>query len=147
MSMKKRFISILAVVTILATSSRLALAQTTDPVAVVQASIDALNRGDVEAGMVVFADDATLNTATGSSTGKEQIRRKVEADIAARVQVNASNFQVAGDQVTYTLVTTSDQFRSMGIDAIDGTATVTVQGGKIKMFTATPSPESRARIQ
>lgn len=146
MSMKK-LISLLAVVAMLALSPRLGLAQTTDPVALVQANFAALNRGDVEAALAMFADDATLSSATGSATGKEQIRRKLQADVAIHVQLTASNVRATGDQVTYTFSVSNDQFRNLGIDAVEGEGTVTIRGGKITQLSSTPSAASRARIQ
>ncbi len=143
----KKLIWLVAVMATLALPSRIVLAQTTDPLAIVQANFAALNRGDVEAALAMFADDATLSSATGSATGKEQIRRKVQADVAIHVQLNASNLRVTGDQVTYTFSVSNDQFRSLGIDAVEGEGTVTIRGGKITQLSSTPSAASRARIQ
>ncbi len=147
MSTTKLLLSILLAMAIVGMLPRPATAQTPDPVAVVKASLDAVNRGDVEAALALFADDATFRRPPDSWTGTEQLRAMLQADVAIHSHIEASNFQLAGDQVTYTFKGSNDRFRSLGIDSIEGTTTVTVQGGKVTLVTTLPSPESRARIQ
>src|SRR5688572_21107928 len=98
---KKLITSILAAVAMLVTASQSALAQETDPLSVMKASLDAINAGNVDVAVATLADDAVFTTPTGSFKGKDQIRSAIMADVANHVQIEATNFQVAGDKVTY----------------------------------------------
>jgi hypothetical protein len=126
-------------------ASQSALAQATDPLSVMQASLDAINAGIVD--VAAFADDAVFTTPTGSFKGKDQIRSAIMADVANHVQIEATNFQVAGDKVTYSFKQSNDRLRGLGIDFINGTTEAIIQNGKIMSLTGTLTPESRATIQ
>jgi hypothetical protein len=120
-------------------------AQATDPLAVMQASLAALNAGKVDAATV--ADDAVFTIAGRSARGKEEVLRMIADDVANHTQVEATNFQVAGTKVTYSFKLSSDLFRGLGIEVINGTTEAVIEDGKIKSLTATPTPESAARLQ
>jgi ketosteroid isomerase-like protein len=116
---KKLITSILAVVMMLVLASQSALAQATDPLSVMKASLDAINAGNVDVAVATFADDAVFTTPTGSFKGKDQIRSAIMADVANHVQIEATNFQVAGDKVTYSFKQSNDRLRGLGIDFIN----------------------------
>ena len=145
----KKFIIFIAVVVwlVLATASRSAIAQGTDPISVVKASQDAATAGNVEAAVATFADDAVFTTSAGSFTGKEQIRRAISNDVANHLRIEGSNYLVSGDKVTYDVKQSNDLLRKLGIDFITASGVAIVQDGKIKSLTSTPSAESKARIQ
>src|SRR5262245_22383521 len=127
MVMKQRIISIVVVVVMLIMASQSALAQATDPLSVMKASLEALNARNVEVAVATFADDAVFTTATGSFTGKDQIRRAIMADVANHVQIEATDFQVAGDNVTYSFKQSNDRLRSLGVDFITGMTEAIIQ--------------------
>jgi hypothetical protein len=134
---QKLITSILAVVVVmLVMASQSALAQATDPLSVMKASLDAVNAGNVDAAVATFADDAVFTTPTGSFKGKDQIRRAIMADVANHVQIEAANFQVAGDKVTYSFKQSNDRLRGLGIDFITGSTEAIIQNGKIMSLTA-----------
>jgi len=147
MFMKKLITSILAVVVMLVMASQSAMAQATDPLSVMKASLDAINAGDVDVAVATFADDAVFTTPTGSFKGKDQIRSAIMADVANHVQIEATNFQVAGDKVTYSFKQSNDRLRGLGIDFINGNSEAIIQNGKIMSLAGTLTPESRAAIQ
>jgi hypothetical protein len=144
---KKLITSILAVVVMLVMASQSALAQAADPLSVMKASLDAINAGNVDVAVATFADDAVFTTPTGSFKGKDQIRRAIMADVANHVQIEATNFQVAGDKVTYSFKQSNDRLRGLGIDFINGNTEAIIQNGKIMSLAGTLTPESRATIQ
>jgi hypothetical protein len=144
---KKLITSILAVVVMLVMASHSALAQATDPLSVMKASLDTINAGNVDAAVATLADDAVFTTPAGSFRGKDQIRRAILADVANHVQIEATNFQVAGDKVTYSFKQSNDRLRGLGIDFINGTTEAIIQNGKIISLAGTLTPESRAAIQ
>jgi hypothetical protein len=144
---KKLITSILAVVVMLVMESQSALALATDPLSVTKASLDAVNAGNVDVAAATFADDADFTTPTGSFKGTDQIRRAIMADVANHVRIEATNFQVAGDKVTYSFKQSNDRLRGLGIDFINGNTEATIQNGKIMSLAGTLTPESRAAIQ
>jgi hypothetical protein len=120
-------------------------AQATDPLSVMKASLDVLNAGNVDT--AALADDVVFTIAGRSFRGKEEVSRMIADDVANHVQVEATNFQVAGNKVTYSFKQSSDLFRGLGIEFINGSTEAVIEGGKIKSLTATPTPESAARLQ
>src|SRR5688572_22949745 len=141
---KKLITSILAAVVLLVMASQSALAQATDPLSVMKASLDAVNASNVDAAVATFADDAVFTTPTGSFKGKDDIRRAIMADVANHVQIEATNFQVAADKVTYSFKQSNDRLRGLGINFITGNSEAVIQNGKIMSLTGTLTPESQA---
>src|SRR5438045_3213382 len=93
-------------------------AQTTDPVAVVDAFRAAIGH-DVEAGLALVADDAVIsivppppNTPGGVWRGKEQIRQYLEFGIMQDTKVErVGSPTVVGDTVTMTVMVLVNDFR------------------------------------
>src|SRR3954447_24258916 len=101
---------VLGALCMLALSPVGASAQTTDPVAVVDAYRVAIGH-DVEAALALVADDATFTTVPpppgtpGRWTGKEQIRQLLEFTITQNaVHERVASAQVDGDKVTMTVM-------------------------------------------
>src|SRR5258708_29994514 len=91
----------IALLVLLASSGRVA-AQGSDPGSIVTAVDTALNAGNVEATLALFADNAVIKTQTGTFTGTERIRGLLGQLVAQHFQFVSSNRQVNGNTETHT---------------------------------------------
>lgn len=151
--MKTRLITITTLVLVLALPVAL-YAQETDPAAVVTADAEALNAGDVDAAMALWADDAVVKLVPAlppgspdTYTGAEQIRAWLESLVAMNFEIEVEILQVEGNTVTTLTKTWVDPTREMGVAPLVATEVYTVQDGKIKGLTWTISDESLAALQ
>jgi ketosteroid isomerase-like protein len=128
-------------------------AQTTDPVAVVDAFRAALGN-DVEAALALVADDAVVSivppppNTSGMWAGKEQIRQYLDRSVTFNaVHERKGDARVEGDKVTMTVMVLNNDFRQWGIGAVEHTYDAVVQGGKIKSITITMAEAERDRVR
>jgi len=133
-------------------SQRGVSAQTTDPVAVVDAYRIAWGN-NIEAALAVLADDAVLNVVPpppgtpGLWTGKEEIRQFMESALKQNpVHERVGSATVDGDKVTMTVMILNNNFRKWGIGPVEHTYEAVVQGGKIKSLIVTMAPSERPRV-
>jgi len=101
--------------------------QGADPASVVKAFHEAANAKNVDAAIALLADDAVIIREENVITGKEQIRAWLQSEVDHNITYAASNFQVAGDKVTYTCKA-FENGRQIG----EGIGEAIVQAGKIK---------------
>ncbi|HAV77687.1 MAG TPA: hypothetical protein DCX53_10080, partial [Anaerolineae bacterium] len=74
----------------------------TDPAAVMDAYTAAINAHDVEAALLLVADDAVYDRPSGQFTGKEEVRTFIEGLIAQDVHVELIGERtVNGEKVTW----------------------------------------------
>ncbi|MFQ5594963.1 MAG: nuclear transport factor 2 family protein [Anaerolineae bacterium] len=146
--MKTRLITMLVLVVLLAIPVAL-YAQDTDPAAVAKALANALNAGDVEAALALFADDAVVDTGSPASpyTGKEAIRAWLEGMVATNFQIEIEILQVEGDIVTERDRFSDDDLRNLGIAPLEGISKITVQDGKVTSLIFAFTDESLAKLQ
>jgi ketosteroid isomerase-like protein len=142
--MKKSVIAVSVVVVMLALPVVL-YAQETDPLAIVNSWLEALNAGDVDAALSYLADDAQI-TSDQVYTGKEEIRGWYEAQVEANGASTLSDCQVDGETVTCISSYTDDGLQAMGVDFLEGELVLVVRDGKIQSYTFTMSPESLAKL-
>lgn len=150
---KKMFIVLMAMVIIFALTSSL-YAQETDPAKVFNALADALNAGDVDAAMTLYAPDAVLNIvppppgSTGTFTGLEEIRGWFEILVGMNFKCEGVEIlQVEGDKVKLILKTSSDFARGLNIAFLEYMEENIIQEGKIKSQTSTITEESAGKMQ
>ncbi len=144
--MRARLMVIMVLALMLALPGTL-LAQESDPAAVARSAYEALNAGDVEAALALYADDAVLSLgAFGSFSGKEELRGSFENEVAKHATWEFSDFQVEGDTVTFTNRYTNDDLQAIGI-TLEGTEVITIQDGKITTDTWAVTDESMAELQ
>jgi ketosteroid isomerase-like protein len=123
------------------------LAQESDPEALARAVFEALNAGDVETALALYADDAVLDLGTfGKFTGKEELRGAFEHEVSLNASWEVSDFQVEGNTVTFKSRYTSDTMNALGV-TLEATEVITIQDGKIKTDTWTATEESVAALQ
>ena len=140
-------LAIFVLLTLVSMSPPAALAQGTDPGAVVTAFDTALNAGNVEAALGLFAPDGVVTTQTATYRGTQQLRTLLQELVDEHFQFQSSNRQVTGDTETHTAQVSTDDWRGLGVAPLEARAEVVVRSGKIVAFTVTYTPASLARLQ
>jgi SnoaL-like domain len=125
-----------------------------DPAAAARAYIAALNAGNVEAALGLFADDATYtisppSVVTGQAVivGRDGLRPFLTTLVAEHVSIReGGTARVAGERATGVLTVSNDAQRRLGLAALEAEYELVLQGDKIKAFTFTYTPDSVARV-
>jgi limonene-1,2-epoxide hydrolase len=107
-----------------------------DPLAVVQAFLDARNRGDFDGAAALMADETPFVGGPGCPpnnpcVGAVAHRREVEGFAALHAQVQLIAPQVSGTTVRARVEARNDLTRAAGVDRSLNDLTADVQGGKI----------------
>jgi hypothetical protein len=149
--MKARMIAVVMSVALLALPVAL-YAQEPDPMSIINAWVEALNAGEIDAALSYLADDAVVQIvppAPGTSgifTGKGEIRGWYETVVGQHGVTTLSDCQVDGETVTCVNTYAEDSFRSLGIDSVVGEWVAVVRDGKLQSYTFTMSDESLAML-
>ena len=126
-----------------------------DPVAVIAAYVTAVNAGDLEAILALYADKAVhifLPTPDGSAgvcLGKAQFTMWYEQSLANRdrVEVEDGTLAVDGNQATFLTSISSEPWRKLGLEALQAKADLVVIDGRIMTHLVTLTPESVRKLQ
>jgi ketosteroid isomerase-like protein len=129
------------------------MARTNSSLLVVAKSFEAeLNGHDLDRVVEQFTDDAVLTfiptpppTLPRQAHGKEEIRQIADRLIPG-FQIDSRDYALGDRAVTLDARVSTDTLRSIGIDAVDVTAEVAVDGGKISAFTVIFSNDAMERI-
>ena len=121
-----------------------------DPAAVIEAYVAAVNAGDLEGILALYADDAVhiaLPTPDGSAgvcLGKEQFRMWYEQSVADgdRVEVEDGTLAFDGNRVTFVARLTSDPLRELGIETLEANTEAVVVDGRITSHVVMLTPAS-----
>jgi ketosteroid isomerase-like protein len=110
---------------------------------IVAARDDAMNAGDVDAAVALYADDATYTVIFGPEdeplvlTGIEAVRERLTGFVEDDVHYGATVMGVVGDTVRTFGTWTSGGLRSDGVDHIEQFEEFVVRDGKIVEHTMT----------
>lgn len=106
----------------------------TDPAAVVQRYIDALNRGDATAAAAVYADNAVNVSSSCASKAPcatpADIAKQIQTSIAGHMKVTLGDPLVAGNVVQFHPEVRNDAVTAAGVGAIRAFDTWTIAGDK-----------------
>ena len=105
----------------------------------------ALNRGDVDAAMAMFEDQAEVKIPPDVYVGEAQIRGWLDYLAANHFAAEPGFRRTDGDRVMWSLAVRSDYLMRLGLPALDGTATLVTHDGKIANYTFVLSRDSAAR--
>jgi hypothetical protein len=105
----------------------------------------ALNRGDVEAAMAMFEDQAEVKIPPDVFVGQAQIRGWLDYLIANQFSAEPGFRRASGDRVTWSVAVRSDYLSRLGLASLDGMATLVAHNGKIANYTFVLSRDSAAR--
>lgn len=145
--MKRRLYGISVLVLAIALAPRL-WAQGTDAESVLRARETGLATRDFDAILSLFADDAVVVTSSGRLLiGKEQVRVWVQDQVDRRQREEVGPRQVQGNKLSWAGKVYRDDWQKLGISPLDVTQDAIVQGGKIKFFNTTFTPDSGAKLQ
>ena len=126
-----------------------------DPSAVIDSYIAAVNTGDLEAILELYADDAVhifLPTPDGSAgvcLGKEMFTKWYAQSLANgdRVELEDSTLAVDGNQATFLTRISSAPWRTVGLEALEAKADLVVIDGRIMTHVVSLTPESVRALQ
>jgi hypothetical protein len=105
----------------------------------------ALNRGDVDAALGMFVDQAEVKIPPDVYVGEQQIRGWLEYLAANKFAAEPGFRRTTGDRVTWPLAVRSDYLTKLGLPSLDGAATLVARDGKIASYTFVLSRDSAAR--
>jgi ketosteroid isomerase-like protein len=126
-----------------------------DPAAVIDAYLAAVNAGDLEAILALYADDAVhifLPTPDGSAgvcLGKANFRMWYEQSLANhdRVALEDGSLAVDGNQATFLTQISSEPWSKLGLEALEAKADLVVIDGRIMTHVVSLTPESVRQLQ
>lgn len=125
------------------------------PGTVIEAYLAAVNAGDLEAILALYADDAVhvfLPTPDGSAgvcLGKEQFRMWYEQSLANgdRVELQDGTLAVDGNQATFLVQISSEPWRKLGVESLAAKTDLVVIDGRIATHLVTLTPDSVRTLQ
>jgi ketosteroid isomerase-like protein len=125
-----------------------------DPAAVVDAYAAAVNAGDLDAILALYADDAihmrlpTPDGTAGICRGTEQFGMMYEQDLANgyRIEVEEGTIAVAGDRVTFSARLSSEPWREQGLETLAVDSEIVLVDGKIASHVEMLSPEAAREL-
>jgi limonene-1,2-epoxide hydrolase len=124
------------------------LAQGADPASTIRAFQDAVNAEHVDAALALFADDAVVSNTLGRRfIGKHRIRRLIQANVDAGIQLVPENLQTLSDRVTWNVSESNSIYKKLGLSLVEMTTVVVVQEGRIKSWTTYFPLDVLARIE
>ncbi len=126
-----------------------------DPGAVIDSYIAAVNAGDLEAILDLYADEAVhifLPTADGSAgvcLGKDQFRMWYEQSLANgdRLELEDGTVAVDGNQAAFVTRITSEPWTKLGLDALEAYTEMVLIDGRIMTHVVVLTPESVRQLQ
>ncbi len=125
-----------------------------DPVAVIQSFDAAWNAHDAERVLKFFTDDAVVRfmypppfQEPDTYTGKDEIRQLLAGLLSSDFRMQSYDHRISLNQMTWQYQARSARFRRLGAEVAEGSAGAAFEGGKIKNFTLSFSPETTAILE
>lgn len=139
-------VSTIALATVLAVIAALlapaANAQETDPAAIFDEFVDAINGGDVDAALALFTEDATWTRGgrcpPGTCAGTDAIRGELEKDVDDHHRIDVVDVEVSGSTLTARTELRTDGTREEGIERVIQTVTLEFDEDKISSLLIVP---------
>jgi hypothetical protein len=130
------------------TVSQTAKGQTTDTQLTFQRYVNAQNAGDLEVALELWADDGMIiNTRGRSVTGKENLKRFIEANIQRKIHQKPESVQVVRSKVMWINRESNDSYRRLGVAPVQQNSEMVVEGGKIRSLINYFPADEIARIE
>jgi hypothetical protein len=125
-----------------------AWAQGSDAESVLKAREAALVAHELDSVLGLFADDAVVVTSSGRLLiGKVQVRVWVQDQIERQQREEAGPRQTQGNKLSWAGKVYRDDWQKLGVSPLEVTQDAIVDGGKIKFFNTTFTPESGAKLE
>jgi hypothetical protein len=108
-----------------------------DPLAVVQALMDAEHIANLDAAMALFAADAFILNVTGWKTAnREELTWFINTETWMREDYALNHHRVSGDRVTWDEAAAESFYQDIGVAPVQFVFEATIRGGKIKSIIA-----------
>jgi len=115
---------------------------------VVATLIDAENAHDVEKAVATFAADAIVRHEGGAAFETTDAIRKWQQGLAdGNFHLEPVGLVVEGNVVRWVGAVSLDNFRKLGIATLDGVWKLVIEGGKIKTFDYSWTPEAAQKLK
>ena len=124
-------------------------AASSTPAALLQRYFAAMNAGDADTALALFADNAVRfdSAAPGpAKIGRAAIEPGLRARVADQIQIETSDYQTLGNSARCIALVSTNYGRRLGFAPVVESAEIVVEGEKIKRFTVTVTADSLARI-
>ena len=129
-------------------------AEGTDPAAVIEAYVAAVNAHDLAGILALYADDAVhiaLPTPDGSAgvcLGKENFTMWYEQSIkdGDQIEVVDGTLKVDGDKATFAVRIASEPWKTLGLETLDATTEAVIVDGTIRTHVVMLTPESVRKL-
>lgn len=118
-----------------------------DAITVARRFLAAENAHDVQAVVEMFSEHPLVKPAMYTYTSRAEVQSWQEDLAANNLVIQAGAMQAAGNQVRWDGQIAMNRFRKLGLEALEGTWEILVEGGKITAFTFTLTPASLAKLQ
>ena len=155
MSTRRFLTAIVVAILVVLLAAPVRLHAQTDPASAIKAETDAMNAGDVDAAVAMFAEDAVFRVTpppsgtTGVFAGKQQLRAWFQQEVAEHIHLMVGGLEVAGERVTWTATLELDTFRMLGVGPVAQRGEAVVREGKIVSMTVanqfTPAQAAKLR--
>jgi hypothetical protein len=123
------------------------MAENTSGESIARSLIDLQNAHRVDAVLALFAPDAVVTLPTGVDDTPEKIRAWQQGLADGNFHIWENPIKVNGNKVNWTGEVALDMFRHMGLERLGGIWALVIEGGKIKTFNFTFTPEAFAALQ
>jgi SnoaL-like domain len=94
--------------------------------------IDAQNAGELDAALVLWAEDGVIvNTRGRKVAGKENLKKFIQTNISRKIKQEPEDIETVGDKVTWINRESNDSYRKLNVAPVQQTSEIAVRGGKI----------------
>jgi len=135
--MKRFMILPVLLVSILVVTPIMARAQD-DPVAILKKHDAAIARGDVDAAMALYADDAIQESGRAPRVGKAAIRKFWERRVKVKARLTIIAEYPSGNVLTRRVEIRDERTSKAGVDRFGGWQITGIKGGKISFRRLSP---------
>ena len=109
-----------------------------DPATVVEAFAEAINSGDVDAAVALFAEDGVIENPNRRFVGLAEIRGDLQAQVDQGINMTNVSVEVSGSSVMVIQEIRQPRIEAFGIERIIRIATFEIRDGKIVSLAAMP---------
>lgn len=123
-------------------------AQNPDPSSVLKRYVEALNAGDLDAALAVWAEDGVLTNTRGRSyVGHESLRPFIRRNISRKIKQEPEAMQTSGEKVTWINRESNESYRKLNVAPVQQNSEIAVRGGKIATWVNYFPSSEIARIE
>ncbi len=120
---------------VLSVVSQITEAQNPDPASVLKRYVEALNAGDLDTALALWAEDGVITSTRGRrNAGHESLRQFIQRNISRKIKQEPEAVQTVGDRVTWINRESNESYRKLNVAPVQQNSEIVVRGGKIKTW-------------